>query len=61
MDAKWYMVYQIYSLLYQKRTGGVKIKNPGKMGKSKGWIFLLLGREDFTNILRGGEERGRII
>jgi len=59
MDAKWYMVYQIYPLLYQKRTGGVKIKNPGKIGKRKGWIFLLLAREDFTNILRVGEDEGR--
>jgi len=53
------MVYQIYPLLYQKRTGGVKIKNPGKIGKRKGWIFLLLAREDFTNILRVGEDEGR--
>jgi hypothetical protein len=62
MDAKWYMVYQISPPLYQKRNGGVKRKNPEKIqkkGKRKGWIFLLLGREDFTNILRVGEEERR--
>jgi hypothetical protein len=61
MDARWYMVYQISLPLYQKRKGGVKGGKSGKMGKRKEWIFLLLGRGDFTNILREGEEKCRII
>ena len=38
-DDKWYMVYQIYPLLYQRRTGGVKRKNPQKREKGRDGYF----------------------
>jgi len=57
------MVYGIPNLSpsVPEEKGGCQGGKSGKMGKRKEWIFLLLGRGDFTNILREGEEKRRII
>jgi hypothetical protein len=55
------MVYGIPNLSpsVPEENGGCQEKKSGKKGKRQGWIFLLLGREDFTNILRVRQEEGR--
>jgi hypothetical protein len=55
------MVYGIPNLSpsVPEENAGCQEKKSAKKGKRKGWIFLLLGREDFTNILRVGEEERR--
>jgi hypothetical protein len=54
------MVYGIPNLSpsVTEEKWGCQEKKSGRMGKRKEWIFLLLGREDFTYILRvGGKGR----